>query len=206
MSVQPLEEVVIDNSPTQIVPFNTSCYICYDEDNLIKSPCVCNDLYVHANCLKEWIMRRINITDNLKCSLCKSTYDTQKISNEATNQELINCINQESQNNNERYAIHDRYEEYYEVCLPMLGTVLVIPVRRITYRGMLYKACMLWSIYILCLTVYIFLAGFMTYEVFYNGKTMTEPGNILMMIGYGVIHLLIGILLVYSCRFICRCQ
>jgi len=103
MSVQPLQQVVIENTTTGTVPFNASCYICYETDNLIKSPCVCIDLYVHANCLKEWITRRTNVNNNLKCTLCKSTYDTEKISNDETNQELINCINRVTQNHEEDY-------------------------------------------------------------------------------------------------------
>ena len=106
-TLQPLQEVVIENTTTGVVPFDASCYICYETDNLIKSPCVCTDLHIHANCLKEWITRRTNVNNNLKCTLCKSTYDTEKISNDETNQELISSLNQESQNNNERYAIYD---------------------------------------------------------------------------------------------------
>ena len=100
--VQPLQEVIIDNTKTEVVPFDTSCYICYETNNLIKSPCVCIDLYVHANCLKEWITRRTNINYDSKCSICKSKYDIQKISNDETNQELISYLNRESGNNNER--------------------------------------------------------------------------------------------------------
>ena len=107
MSLQPLQEVVIDNTTTEVIPFNSSCYICYEKDNLIKSPCVCIDLYVHASCLKEWITRRTNVNNKSKCSICKSIYDIQKISNDENNQELINCINRVIQNREEYHiALH----------------------------------------------------------------------------------------------------
>ena len=44
------------------------CYICMNEGKLIKLPCACKNLPIHAECLKEWLK---SCPDILQCGVCK---------------------------------------------------------------------------------------------------------------------------------------
>jgi len=44
------------------------CYICMNEGKLIKLPCACKNLPIHAECLKEWLKC---CPDILQCGVCK---------------------------------------------------------------------------------------------------------------------------------------
>lgn len=46
------------------------CFICFDEDNLIQSPCGCTNLYVHEACL----LNLVHKMDTTTCSICTKTY------------------------------------------------------------------------------------------------------------------------------------
>lgn len=186
---------------------NYYCYICYDVDNIIKSPCKCINLYVHPECLNEWIETK----NQVKCTICKNDYDTEQIiSRSESSVRLIDNINN-FRDSTQIEIISDNIDIentviHYEIKLPLIGKIKLTGYGNSNgeIRFLIFKAYLIWISYIIFILGYIFMTGFLITNKVLKSDVSDET-YILLVMGYGFISLFSVSLFLVFCKYICKC-